>query len=254
MPGIHASIHGKGHTVVLLHGFCEDHTLWDELGGHLKNNFEIISVDLPGFGSSQALSKGFGLEDVASAIHRYLLDDGYADYTVIGHSLGGYIALALAALYPESIRSFGLVHSTAFADSEDKKVNRNKAIAFINQYGVDPFLGQFVPSLFLPANKNRLSWAIAKVTAMAQDTPANVITGYMEAMRDRPDRSGLLKNRRNLFVYGAFDQLFTTEDIVRQISLIENKDDILCLEKTAHMGMYEASETLLFKMSEFLKE
>ena len=254
MAGINASVHGEGPNVVLLHGFCEDHTLWDEISTQLKQNFKVISIDLPGFGKSPVLPKGFSLADVAHAIQRYLLDNGYQNYTVIGHSLGGYVALALADLDRESTVAFGLIHSTALADSEEKKVNRNKAIAFINKYGVEPFLGQFVPSLFLPANRIRLSWAIDKVTIMSYNSTADIIIGYMEAMRDRPGHLEQLHDSRVLYIYGADDQLFSAEDIERQTSIIENKNNILCLDKTAHMGMYEAADTLYFKMSEFLSE
>ncbi len=252
MASINAGIHGEGPTVVLLHGFCEDHTLWDEISAHLKQNFKVISIDLPGFGKSPVLPRGFNLADVAHAVQQNLLDNGLQNYTVIGHSLGGYVALALTHLYPESIAALGLIHSTAMADSEKKKVNRNKAIAFINTYGVEPFLGQFVPSLFLPANRIHLSWAIQKVTAMSHKSKAAVIIGYMEAMRDRPEYLGLLQASRVLYIYGADDPLFSAEDIERQTSIIENKNNILCLDQTAHMGMYEAADTLCSKMSEFL--
>ena len=245
MAKINVAVSGKGPAVVLIHGFCEDLTIWDEVVDSLKHKFKVYAVDLPGFGQSAALKQNFTLGDVAQAIHEEILKLGVPRYAVIGHSLGGYIALELTARYPESIVNFSLVHSTALPDLPEKKLGRNKAIAFINQHGASAFLGQFVPSLFLPSNRVRLTWAIDKVKNMASNVTGKILTDYMKAMRDRPERIELLKTNNNLFVYGAEDPLFTPDAIKEQIAVIKNKKDIVCLNSTAHMGMYEDFNTLI---------
>lgn len=256
MAEIHATVTGKGKCVVLLHGFCEDHTLWHGTAEFLKSKYKIISIDLPGFGESSMLRKGFDLEDVAHAIHNFLAEKGYSHYSVLGHSLGGYVTLALAHLYPEAIKSIGLIHSTAMADAAEKKVNRNKAIAFIETHGSDLFLEQFVPTLFYPENRARLKQAMQDVTLMSRNITIGSIIGYMGAMRDRPDYTNQLLARvdSTLFIYGAHDELFSDADIAHQTNLIHNKQHVLCLENAAHMGMYEAPEELQIKIWEFLEQ
>jgi pimeloyl-ACP methyl ester carboxylesterase len=256
MAGINAVVTGTGNPVVLLHGFCEDHTLWHDLAGHLSPRNKVIQLDLPGFGKSDLLSNGFSLKDIARIIHKYMSTQGFTRYAVIGHSLGGYIALSMAHQYPDSIHSTGLIHSTALADSTEKKANRNKAISFIEKHGTALFLEQFVPSLFYHKNREKLDREIQRVALMSKHVSSATITGYMSAMRDRPDHTDLLQvnNHNVLFVYGEKDALFTKIDITRQIKLIQNKHHVLCLKNTGHMGMYEASEQLQAKISEFLNQ
>ena len=101
---------GSGVPVVLLHGFCEDQSLWDDLLPQWAQHGRIITLDLPGFGKSAPLAQGFGIEEVAANIHDFLTRElKLTEYTVLGHSLGGYVSLALAANYPDYVQAFGLM-------------------------------------------------------------------------------------------------------------------------------------------------
>jgi pimeloyl-ACP methyl ester carboxylesterase len=255
MPKIHSKITGSGTPVVLLHGFCEDLTLWDELQKTLASQYLVIAIDLPGFGQSELLPGNFSIADVAIAVHDYLLDQHIADYAIFGHSLGGYVAMSMMAQFESSILCYGLLHSTALADNPEKKLSRNKAIKFVNNYGVKAFLKEFVKGLFDTAYVNRYHEAISKVEQMGANLLPETVTGYMSAMRDRKDMLEVLQNTSSicLFLFGMDDSLFTKNDIERQVALL-TESQVIALEKVAHMGMYEDFENFKIGIVAFLSQ
>ena len=125
---------GKGKPIVLIHGFAEDGNVWKNQIEFLKNHFQLIIPDLPGSGKSEMI-KDMSIEGMAEMIkeilnfevQKFLRQPAEAEGVILaGHSMGGYISLALAEKYPALISSIALVHSSAFADSDEKKYNRIK--------------------------------------------------------------------------------------------------------------------------------
>jgi len=251
---LNSKVTGTGLPVVLLHGFCEDLSLWENLTENLKLHYKVISIDLPGFGKSDPIDGDFTIENVASILHDTITNELQIDkYIVIGHSLGGYVSLALADMYPRSILALGLINSTSFADSEEKKAIRNKTVEFINKHGVAKFLEGFVSNLFTPSNQKVLSKEMNKVLNMGINLPNNTVTRYMKAMRDRPDRSFLLKQSNHfLFIGGREDQHVSFSDIEKQLSLLKIPKNGLIFDKVGHMSMFEATNALQNAINSFL--
>lgn len=115
---------GSGPDVLLVHGFGEDGSIWDRQFEALKG-FRLIVPDLPGSGRSQ-LVPDMSMEGLASVLYRLLKHLNIGRIAVIGHSMGGYVALAFAEKFPELLSGLGLFHSTAYADTEEKKSNSKK--------------------------------------------------------------------------------------------------------------------------------
>src|SRR5262245_61329765 len=111
---------GNGKPVMLVHGFGEDSSVWNRKVDFLKNNYQLIIPDLPGSGASELIND-MSMEGMAEVLHSIIHEENIDKATVIGHSMGGYITLALAETYWNHVNGFGLIHSTAFADSEEKK-------------------------------------------------------------------------------------------------------------------------------------
>ena len=142
-------VYGEGKTLVLIHGFAEDGNIWNGLSNQLKDNFRLIIPDIPGSGKSTILNNSqreVSIDDYAKVIFQILKKENSTTCTIIGHSMGGYITLAFANKYPDLLAGFGLFHSTAFADSEEKKQTRRKAIEFIKNNGAYAFLRTSIPS------------------------------------------------------------------------------------------------------------
>jgi len=251
---LNVRVSGHGMAVVLLHGFCENLSLWNGLRISLDDKYQIITYDLPGFGKSDNQLEEFTLTDVAELLHDNLQNIlGINKYVVLGHSLGGYIGLSLADKYPESILGFGLINSTSFADDEAKKKIRDKTIMFIKSQGVSAFLENFVNNLFTIESQNILKDKITEVLEMGSNLTVATLTSYIIAMRKRPDNSFLLNKIRNiLLVEGLQDVHISYSDIEKQVKLIDNSRNCYLFNNVAHMSMYEEPELLNSAINDYL--
>ena len=237
MPGIHYTENGDGFPVILIHGFCEDHHIWEQIVPGLSAEFRVITIDLPGFGESAALEMGHSIDDAAEVVLDFISNDLKINSCIaLGHSLGGYVVLAMADKKESLLAGMGLIHSTANADSSERRIARNKVIEFVTSHGVAPFVQSFIPPLFFdPANA-----VIPGIVEIAKRTPSSTLLSYTEAMRDRPDRNKVLKDFNNpiLFLAGEHDTIIPLESIRAQ-GLQAKQPTLAVLEKTAHMGMLE---------------
>lgn len=247
--GIFYTDKGKGFPVLLIHGFCETHEIWESFSDKLSKDFRIISIDLPGFGKSRLLNEPFALTDVASKVILLLRDLNINSCISIGHSLGGYVTLALVHQEPKLVKAFGLFHSTAYADSEERKLSRNKVIEFVTKHGVAPFIESFIPPLF----HDQTNRHIPSLVSLASKTSVATLIAYVKAMRDRPDRTNVLQqfDGRVLFVAGEKDTGITPDSVRKQASLA-SRVDLNLLPEIAHMGMFENEGETLSLVHEFL--
>ena len=228
---------GKGFPIILIHGFCETNQIWSKLNPVLATKYRVISIDLPGFGKSSELSRPFTLVEVAERVINFIQQDlKLTTCVVFGHSLGGYVALAMADLKPELFLGFGLVHSTALADSEERKISRGKVIEFVEEYGVQPFVGSFIPPLFF----NQSHPAIGNMVELAAQTKKQTLIGYTEAMRSRPDRTHVLKEftKPILLLAGERDTIIPAQTL-EELAKVASNPTLVILHNAAHMGMLE---------------
>lgn len=242
---------GKGSPLVLLHGFCENHHIWDGFAEELAKDYQVIIFDLPGFGSSDLPSDNISIDEVGALITQELNHLHVANSILIGHSLGGYVALAMMALSPLLFTGVVLFHSTSYADSEEKKGNRNKTIAFVQNHGVDPFVETFVPGLF----RDKAHPSIPFVQKIALSTPIKTLIAYTKAMRDRPATSNKIVelNFPLLVLAGAYDTFVPLSDST-EISKLSRLGTLTVLKNAAHMAMLEDQEVAIQAIKEFAKQ
>jgi pimeloyl-ACP methyl ester carboxylesterase len=233
---------GEGPAVVLLHGFGEDGTVWDAQVNHIPG-YRLLVPDLPGTGNSDLL-QDMTMEGMADAVFTLLETlTGKEPVTLVGHSMGGYITLAFAERYPQKLRSFGLFHSTAYADSEEKKATRRKGIEFIEQHGGPSFLKTTIPNLYSPTNRERLSYILQKHISLVHNFSDAALVSYYWSMMERPDRTAVLEGSRVpvLMVLGRHDTAVPLTDGLKQAHL-SFLSYIHVLEESGHMGMWEEPE------------
>ena len=241
---IHYAIYGQGKTVLLLHGFGEDSTVWQSQVNFLQQHFRLIVPDIPGSGQSELISNA-NIETYAEII-KEIFDRELqfplkrAEGALIGHSMGGYITLAFAEKYPGYLNSFGLFHSTAFADNEDKKGMRQKAIEFIKEKGAASFLKTSIPGLFTKEYAARHPEKISGLVEKGNDFSNKALIQYYQAMIARPDRTSVLKNFNKpvLFIIGEQDAAIPIQSSLQQCYL-PAQSHVYILADTAHMGMWE---------------
>jgi pimeloyl-ACP methyl ester carboxylesterase len=247
--GIHFTDEGNGFPVLFIHGFCETHQIWNSFAKELAKDFRILSIDLPGFGKSELLPTPFSITDVASRVIEWLKSLHIDSCVTIGHSLGGYITLAMAEQHPALFKGFCLFHSTAYADTDERKLSRNKVIEFVSRNGVALFIESFIPPLFY----DQLNPHIPAIVALASQTNQETLIAYVEAMRDRPERTRVLEKFKSpvLFIAGEKDEGISPESVKKQSEL--NPQSLLhVLPKVAHMGMFEKERLTLELTKGFL--
>jgi pimeloyl-ACP methyl ester carboxylesterase len=231
---------GNGFPLVLLHGFCESRELWKYCEKELAIHFRVIAPDLPGFGESRLEDPEASMEYFADKVKELLDSLKISQCVMVGHSLGGYITLAFAERYESCLKGFGLFHSTAFADSEERKENRNKTITFIEKHGVPAFAQSFVAPLFSLRNRELLRTEIQDLIRIAASSSEHGVIETTKAMRDREDRTSVLKNSTVpvLFVAGKRDGTIPLEKSLEQCHLAKHSI-VHFLSEAGHMGMIE---------------
>ena len=242
---------GEGNAVVLLHGFLENKKMWTEYVNLFSEKYRVITIDLLGHGESDCLGYVHSMEENANAVNEVLEHLKIEKAIIHGHSMGGYVGLAFAELYPLKIQKLVLQNSTSKEDSEEKKTNRTRAIKAVKQNYVN-FVSLAVANLFSENTRTRLAEEIEKAKAEALKTPLQGIIASLEGMKIRKDREELV--RKNLFpillILGKKDPVLNYEESVSQI---EDTTAELVSFEDGHMSQIENKEALKTILQEFFQ-
>ncbi len=244
-------VEGQGPTVVLLHGFLENYHVWDDFIRHLASHFSVLAIDLPGFGKSAVYSENHGMPFMAEAV-KYIMDcEKISRAFLIGHSMGGYVSLAFAKLFPESLKGLVLFHSQAAGDEAQGKKNRSRTIEVVKK-DHKIFISQFIPLLFAESNVPVFKDKIAHLRNESLKTSAEGVIASLAGMRNRDDNLQLLENINVpvFFVIGKQDSRIPLPKILSQISLPKHAEAII-LDKVGHMGFVEAPEKIFPAVQSF---
>ena len=243
--------YGKGTAVVLLHGFLENKTMWDKYISALSKNHRVISIDLLGHGETECLGYVHTMEDQADMIFAVLISLRIRKIVFVGHSMGGYVALAFAELYPDYVKGLFLLNSSSRADSDERKINRDRAIKAVKQNHTN-FVRISIINLFSEDNREVLAKEIEKVKLQALKTPLQGIVASLEGMKIRKDREVLLHFAPYpiQLVLGKKDGVLIYDDTIDQI---EGTKVELTTFPNGHMSHIENEAELKKVLSDFLK-
>lgn len=234
------TIAGQGSAVVFLHGFLEDHHIWNSFAEQISKKHTVITIDLPGFGKSSLFNEINSMAFMANAVLYLLNEENIDNCVMVGHSMGGYVTMAFAGLYPDRLKGIVLFHSHAQADSEEAKVNRDRTIKLVRHDKLG-FINSFVPLMFAEKNKNKFEEEIVNLRKNAEILSPDAVIAALAGMRDRDDQSALMRELEIpvLFIIGKQDSRITSEIIMPQLSLPANCEAVI-LDGVGHMGFIEA--------------
>jgi pimeloyl-ACP methyl ester carboxylesterase len=238
---------GKGkQTLLLIHGFGEDHRIWEHQIEFLSSHYRIIAPNLPGVNCkplalhhSQAPSIRMYVEVLHELMHHLHIEQ----YFIVGHSMGGYIGLSFADYYVNHVQGLLLFHSTTYEDNEAKKTSRMKVSEFIQEWGVSKYLETATPNLFGDAFKKSNPAAIQNVIDSGLGISPEAMIQFVFAMRNRKAMTHLLHQNTIpvWMIAGEADLAVTIQDSLEQIKLLPSSNSLV-LKEVGHMGMLEATD------------
>jgi len=239
---IHFETFGKGSAMVLLHGFLESSTMWKPLILQLSYNSTVVTIDFPGHGKSAIISEIHTMELMAEVVDELLKHLQIPSATFIGHSMGGYVVLAYAEMFIEKVEKLILLNSTPVADSEEKKENRNRALQVIDQ-NPQAYINMAIGNLFAENSREKFSSEIKALKAEASSFPAEGIKAAIKGMRDRKERTEVLKNFTNpkYMVLAEEDSILP---LLETKLVAENCNVSLKIIKGGHMSLIENQEII----------
>lgn len=209
---------GGKEILVLLHGFMENSRIWDDLEERLSAEFTLIKIDLPGHGASPVYNDINPMEFMAEKVYEVVKHLDLSSVHLLGHSMGGYTALAYADQYPETLKSLSLFFSSTLSDNDEKKTNRKRSVKIIKE-NFKSFVNSGIPDLFSKNEKGELHNKIELAKDIALSNDVDGIVAAQLGMAERPNRTALLKSLkcRILIIAGRHDNAVNTEIFLKKV-------------------------------------
>ncbi|WP_196889085.1 alpha/beta fold hydrolase [Aureivirga sp. CE67] len=251
---VHFAVSGnmKGKTIVFLHGFLENFFMWDFIKPEFEKKYKIVTIDLLGHGKTENIGYIHTMEQMADCVREVLKSLKLRKYFLVGHSLGGYVALAMAEKHPKSINGIFLMNSTPFADSPEKKLQRERSI---NVLKMNPriFIRVSIANLFSKSEKFNLTEEIRFCTDAALKTNLQGIIAAIMGMRERKQRSFVIENATFpvLALCGRDDHILDSYSLIKKLD--EHKIPNRVVEG-GHMSHMESREETIAILKEFLAQ
>lgn len=243
---------GSGQTVVLLHGFLEERSMWDDYAKRLCATHNVICIDLLGQGESDCLGYVHSMGLHAEAVKAVLDTEGVNSCAVVGHSMGGYVALSLAEKHPQLVEKLVLFHSTANNDSDERRAERERVIS-LAQRNKSVYVRSVIPTLFAEGSRAQLTKEIQHVSDIATGFPTQGIIANIRGMMERKNQFKTLTEAafQTLIIHGELDPVIPTADLKVQETL-SPKIEIQVVPEIGHMGHLEAPDACYEILSKFV--
>ena len=243
---------GKGAVVVLLHGFLENKHMWNEIIPEISKNKRVLAIDLLGHGDTECLGYIHPMELMADAVAAVLKTLRIRKITLIGHSMGGYVSLALSEKNPKMIRGLCLLNATAASDDPSRKKLRERANKMA-QINLTNIVRMSFINLFSERSKEIFNPEIQLALSEALQTSLQGYSACQEGMRIRPNRLSVLKNNhfKKLFILGKKDPVLLVNKGIKEAEETQSETVVL---SGGHMSHIENSEELVRVLNIFIRQ
>jgi len=250
---LHYNEYGSGTPIVLLHGFPFSNTIWQPQQP-LAHEYRMITPDLRGHGKSPAPEGVYEMEILADDVLALLDSLNISQAVIMGHSMGGYVTLAMWRKAPERFLALGLISSQASAASKDTRQTRYASVEKIFAEGNAAFVNGMLPRLLAPGTASDESYTEALRTIML-GTPINGLVGSLKGMAQRPDSTELLPgiNVPSLLLCGERDVIIPMKKSETMAELIPVVT-LMTVEDAGHMPMLEQPSATTTALRKFLNE
>lgn len=237
------TLSGDGPDLILLHGFPMDHRVWEGFIPVLETHFRVVAIDLPGFGQSEMQGHIHSMDLMAGAVNAVMEQEQIGKAVIVGHSMGGYITLAFAGLFPSKLVGAVLFHSHGAADDDAALAGRAAAIDQASNNHLS-FVSQFIEGLFDPHFLKSHPEAFSQLDAVVRSQKKEAIVAALAGMRDRSSKLDVLHQMTVpvLFILGKTDSRMPFARLMAQLAL-PAQAELLLLSGVGHLGYLEARQT-----------
>jgi|WetSurMetagenome_2_1015567.scaffolds.fasta_scaffold267412_2 pimeloyl-ACP methyl ester carboxylesterase len=244
---------GYGKPVMLIHGYLETGMVWESFARKLSKRFRVIVPDLPGHGKSTLPGDVLPMELMAGIIDELAVSLGFEKFFLAGHSLGGYITLAYAELFPHRLSGYSLIHSQPFADTQESIAKRQNEISLVTLGKKDSFVPANIRRLYATSNIDKFSAMVERSIQIANSIPGETITAILRGMMLRPSRVSVIEEGECpfLWILGSMDNLINHEAVMSKVILPPYGKSVV-LTGSGHMGFIEEEEKVLGLLESFM--
>lgn len=243
---------GSGVCIFLLHGYLEHAEVWEQFVPRLAGQVRIISMDIPGHGLSGCWGREHSMQDLSAAVKEVLDHEGLEKVTLVGHSMGGYVCMEFASNYPERLNAYVLFHSTCFADTEEKRTNRDREISLILCGRKRQIINVNIPKAFADSNLERLENQVLRCQEIAHQNEDKGTVALLNGMKNRSDHSDTLCDASlPLLLIGGEKDNYIPIEVFEKLYEMAPHASILRLKESGHMGFIEEPELSSKALLEF---
>jgi pimeloyl-ACP methyl ester carboxylesterase len=252
---INYSDRGRGEVIILLHGYLETSAIWKSFGERLSKRYRVIAIDLPGHGRSDNFNETHTMEFMAGIVDDLAHKLDINKFFLTGHSLGGYVTLAFAELFPSMLSGYCLFHSHPFPDTPEVLKRRKNEISLILSGKKEMIWPEHIRKCYAASNLEKFRDIIQQAGVNASSVSAEAMTGVLRGMMARPSRLAVMESGKIpcLWILGAMDSHISCEQIQSKIHLPRNAKTVI-LTNSGHMGFIEEEELSLKVMDKFVKK
>jgi pimeloyl-ACP methyl ester carboxylesterase len=251
---IHYKVEGQGPAIVFLHGFMESARIWRPFVEKLKGKFKVIRINLPGHSKSSVYGEIHTMEFMSECVNAVLEQEKIDNALIVGHSMGGYVGLALAEEHPEKVKGLILFSSTSFEDTPERKEDRERAIRAADAHKMK-YITSVIPNLFFERTGAKASKRIFKLVKIAAKQPKEGIIAAIKGMQIRKDRTNVLRKAKFpiLFISGHDDFLIPLERL-QEMAKHAPGANVIILEHCGHVGFLEHEKESIQAIQTFALE
>ena len=241
-------------TVVFLHGYLEAKEIWNDFAEKLSKEYKVVLIDLLGHGNSGTIGDEHKMSLMAETVKTILDKEKIETCIMFGHSMGGYITLEFAKNYPQMLNGFCLFHSQVYADTDEKRKNRDREIKLVKDGKYNLIVETNIPNMYADGSKTKFLKELEFSKEIARKIKPEGVIAALNGMKNRSENLDVIKNfdKPMLFIAGKKDNLIPYNENDKQFSL-NKKMQIIVLENSGHMGMFEEKEKSYLAVLDFIK-
>lgn len=213
---VHYTSAGKGNPLVLLHGFLEDSRIWDELVNDLQKSRQVICIDLPGHGKTDGFAEIHEMSLMAEVVKAVTDHVGIEEFSIAGHSMGGYVSLEFLRKFPKMLKAVVLINSTPAEDSVEKKAIRDKSVRLVGR-NKQAFVSMAISNLYTDESRKLFAAEIDSLKKRAGQLSAKNIQAALKGMKIRTSKIAVLKafEKQKIIIAAKNDPILDFNELKR---------------------------------------